>query len=293
MSLPGPAGYSTREVSDVLGLAPSTVLAWARDGLLSPRRDPRGAYVFSFQDVALLRSARDLLAASVPPRRLRRALEALRAQLPAGRPLSAVRLTAMGRRVLVDEGGEHWTPETGQIELALAGGHGGGAERTDGAALPRREPGDRRRGATDGGDPDAWYDRALDLEGRDPSAAAAAYRRALELDPTHAEAHLNLGRLLHEGGDLDGAEERYRSALAADPRLARAAFNLGVVLEDRGLPAEAEAAYGRALELDDALGEAHFNLSRLREAAGDPTRALAHLAAYKRILDRRRGTSPT
>ena len=33
----------------------------------------------------------------------------------------------------------------------------------------------------------------------------AVYRRALKLDPNHAEAHFNLGRLCEAAGDRTGA----------------------------------------------------------------------------------------
>lgn len=135
-------------------------------------------------------------------------------------------------------------------------------------------------------DADAWFDAALDLEGTDPEAARAAYERVLQAHPAHADAHLNLGRLLHEDGTVDEAEAHYRAALGADPGSPRAAFNLGVALEDQGRGNEAVAAYQRALDADPDLAAAHFNLSRLLEAAGRPAEALGHLASYKRILDR-------
>lgn len=280
--LTGVAGYSTREVSDVLGLPTSTILAWTRAGLLSPQRDRRGAYVFSFQDIAVLRSARELLEADVPSRRVRQTLEALRERLPPGRPLSAVQLSALGGRVLVREEGRAWEPDTGQLEIPLTG-------------TPADSPPPAERGVplspppAPAGGADDLFDAALELEGTAPDAAADLYRRALEADPAHAEAHLNLGRLLHEEGALDEAESHYRAARRADPAYARASYNLGVALEDQGRAPEAMEAYRAALAADAELAVAHFNLSRLYEAAGASTEALRHLASYKRILDRAGG----
>lgn len=132
---------------------------------------------------------------------------------------------------------------------------------------------------------DHWYDVGLDLEPADPAGAMTAYGTALALDPGHADAHLNLGRLLHEAGRVPEAERHYRAALASDPRSAQASYNLGVALEDQGRSAAAVAAYEAALRLDPALPAAHFNLSRLHEAAGRRTDALRHLADYKRLED--------
>jgi DNA-binding transcriptional MerR regulator len=72
-------GYTTREVAEVLGLSTSKILSWTRSGLLTPQRGSHGAYLFSFQDIVLLRTARELLAKDVPARRVREALEALQA----------------------------------------------------------------------------------------------------------------------------------------------------------------------------------------------------------------------
>lgn len=268
-------GYTTREVADLLGLPTSTILTWTRSGLLSPRRGPRGAYVFSFQDVALLRSARDLLAADIPTRKVRETLQRLREQLPMGRPLSAVSVSASGGRILVQDDQGMWEPGSGQLQIDF---------ETHGAE-PEPLPGPR--GAMDSSrlDADAWYDRAVDLEAVTPEAAKDAYGRALAHNPDHAEAHLNLGRMLHEEGDLARAEIHYRKALLSHPRNARAYYNLGVVLDDQGHSTGAVEAYEAALRLDPDLAVAHFNVSRLLETAGRRTEALAHLAAYKRLVE--------
>lgn len=272
-------GYTTREVAEVLGLPTSRILSWTRRGLISPSRGP-GGYVFSFQDIVLLRTARELLDADVPAKRVGRALEALREQLPAGRPLSAVTISALGDRVLVRDDDTVWEPDTGQLRIDFA------VSDVADAALPVAQRALHEEGRDEGMTADDWYDSAVDLEAVSLDEAIAAYRHALELDHAHSDAHLNLGRLLHESGRVHEAEEHYRKAATADPRSARAFYNLGVALEDQSASAGAMEAYEAALRLDPDLAVAHFNLSRLLEAEGRPTDALAHLAAYKKILDR-------
>ena len=273
-------GFSTREVTEVLGLPASKILSWTRSGLLTPERGPKGAYLFSFQDVVLLRAAKELLDSEVPARRVRAALEALREQLPVGRPLSAVHISSIGDRVLVRDDGAEWEPDSGQLTIDFAV-----AEIAEAA-----EPVARRIMAEQAGAPDMsaddWYDTALDLEAVAPDSAIDAYREALARESDHADAHVNLGRILHEQGDLPTAERHYRAASAADPEGGPARYNLGVALEDQGRVDEAIHAYRDALSVDDRLATAHFNLSRLHEERGDAAEALSHLAAYKRLLER-------
>jgi tetratricopeptide (TPR) repeat protein len=275
-------GYTTRQVAEILGLTEERVRSFARAGLLDSARGPRNELRFSFQDIVLLRAARELLDQNVPARRVRAALLSLRVQLPQGRPLSAVRVSADGERVVVRDQDTAWEPETGQVALDFSVREL--ASRVEpfapDAGVAAQAAADDEQSADD------WYDVALDLEAVSIEKALAAYRRAIALDPGHAEAHLNLGRLLHERGDLEGAESHYRQACAAQPENALAAFNLGVALEDRGAARDAVATYRRALKLDPALAAAHFNLGRLCEAAGDKAGALQHLAQYKRIQER-------
>jgi Tfp pilus assembly protein PilF len=130
-----------------------------------------------------------------------------------------------------------------------------------------------------------WFELGCELEASSPAEAQQAYRRAVEADDRHADAHLNLGRLLHEAGDLPGAERGYRRALELEPEEATAAFNLGVVLEDLGRDDEAVAAYERAVRHDPDFDDAYDNLVRLHERRRDRAAALRVL---KRLRERRR-----
>jgi tetratricopeptide (TPR) repeat protein len=272
-------GYTTREVSEILELPASRIRDWTRRGLLEPERGSRGAYLFSFQDVVLLRAARELLEQRVSTRRVRAALEALREQLPEGRPLSGVRIAASGDRVVVHDADAVWEPTSGQLTLDFS------VSEVVTRARPIVSRGLDRPGAPSSPTADDWYDTGLDLEAVSAAEAMAAYRRAMEIEPAHAESHLNLGRLLHEAGETSGALDHYRCAADASPTDARAPFNAGVALEDLGRSREAIDAYRAAIELDPAFAPAHFNLSRLLESEGREAEALEHLVAYKRLRD--------
>ena len=273
-------GYTTRDVAQALGLAPDRVRDFARDGLLEARKAPDGSYRFSFPDIILLRTAQELSAQGVSSRRIRRALRSLREQLPAGRPLSAVRITAHGDELLVRDRDTVWEPETGQVAFDFEVGEL--AQKVE--PFARRAADEREAsGELDGDD---WHDLGFDLEAVSIDEAQRAYRRALALTPGHPDALVNLGRLLHERGSLAEAEAHYRQALDAQPAHALARFNLGVALDDLERPEEAREAYRQALADDPELAGAHFNLSRLYEAEGDVRRAVRHLSTYKRLRER-------
>ena len=101
----------------MLRLSPRRVRAMARSGLVDPRRDEHGHFRFSFQDLIVLRTARDLLESGIPYRRVQAALDNLREQLPQGRPLTSLRVIAEGDRVLVRDGKATWEAESSQSRL--------------------------------------------------------------------------------------------------------------------------------------------------------------------------------
>jgi tetratricopeptide (TPR) repeat protein len=270
-------GYRTKDVARILGLPEPEVRRFSRAGFVLPRRGPRNALRFSFQDLVLLRAAAGLVKARLPASRVRRALRRLSAQLPAGRSLASIVVTAEGEEVVVRDGDVRWQPETGQSLFNF--------EISD---LARRvSPLVRAAARYRGPSPlsaEGWYQWGCDLEDGAPNEAKDAYRKALLLSPDHAGANLNLGRLHHESNELREAELHYRAALFDEVRRGVASFNLGVVLEDQGLPDDALLAYARAVEADPDLADAHHNLASLLERLGRPADALRHLNAYRRLV---------
>src|SRR3989475_677999 len=89
-------GYTTEEVARLLGLSPAQIRSYTRAAFLSPARAAggRGELRFSFQDLVLLRAAKGLMAARIPAAKIRSSLRRLKQQLPRGRALSELRITA-------------------------------------------------------------------------------------------------------------------------------------------------------------------------------------------------------
>ena len=143
-----------------------------------------------------------------------------------------------------------------------------------------------------------------------PTEAAAAYRRAIALDPHFAAAPYNLGNLLCDAGRLDEAEAAYRAALAARPDYAealqrarhRAATARQAGGRRRGVPRRrpARAALGRAADQSRRRLARPGALRRCAPgvAGGARDRPVACLGARQsrrgvsaRRLSHRRGTS--
>jgi len=269
--------YTVREVAAMLGLSASQIRAYAANGVLKPERGARGELRFGFEDLVILRTAGEL-ATQVPERRVRRVLSRLRKRLTDEQSLTGVRLTADGEQVVVREGESVWNAESGQklFDFEVARSRGLEVSEVD---IPRDSETARPR------DPDAedWFELALDLEITSIDEARAAYERVVAIDPEHVDAHVNLGRILHEGGAPLAAEKHYRAALALEPDHAVAVFNLGVALEDLGRMADAIALYEKAILLDPDNADAHYNLAGIHERRGDKAAAVRHLKACKRL----------
>jgi Flp pilus assembly protein TadD len=91
--------------------------------------------------------------------------------------------------------------------------------------------------------------------------AERTFRRAMDLDPTNALAHQNLGTLALLAGDLAAAEHSLRAAIAIDPVLAEAHTTLGVVLARLNRRVDAVEAWTRAVELEPTEFKALYNLT--------------------------------
>jgi DNA-binding transcriptional MerR regulator len=276
--------YGVGDVERMLNLSRSTIRGLISRGFVAPARGPRREYRFSFQDLLVMRTARALVQAKVPARRIGRSLNALRRQLPQSVPLTGLTICAVGNDVVVRKGANRWQAESGQylleLDVNVAGDSlqivemGPGAVNGRGAGEPKRAPDNA----------EAWFERGLSEEDRDVRKALDAYERCRQLDVRHVAARINLGRLLHEAGRLEDAQRVYREALREcepDPTLY---FNLGVLLEDSSRNDEAIEAYLQALTEDPDFADAHYNLARLYETLGKPQHAIRHLGEYRRLL---------
>jgi len=275
--------YNVQEVERVLRLTRSTIRGLVNAGFVKPERGVRREYRFSFRDLIVLRTARALIEAKVPRKRIHRSLEDLRRHLPEAMPLSGLSICAVGDRVVVRDGQTHWQAENGQYLLGL--------EALDNGVLHlvERPQAANTRPAARGNDSaektaEEWFAEALELESTDVRAARRGYEQAIKLDPAHSASWINLGRLLHEQGAIAEAVKVYQRAIdqcGADPLLM---YNRGVLLEDLGDNQAALEAYQAAIEEDPDMADCHYNLARLYEVLGKPQHAIRHLGQYRRLV---------
>lgn len=102
--------------------------------------------------------------------------------------------------------------------------------------------------------------RCLRIQGRSREAAGA-FERATALQPRFAQAWFALGLVRDDLGD-PAAAAAYRAAVDADPTLHEAALNLGIACQETGELDQALDAYGRALRTrPEALGRIAHALS--------------------------------
>ena len=120
----------------------------------------------------------------------------------------------------------------------------------------------------------------------DFAGAVKAFKHALEIQPTFAEAHYNLGlALLADSGNMPAWKEalaQFRTALAEQPKYFQAQRMVGVALLESGDANEAIPELRAALSLEPTSAEVHFDLGRALEAGGNSSEAYSeYLAALK------------
>ena len=109
-------------------------------------------------------------------------------------------------------------------------------------------------------------------------------RGSLKVIERKDEDAINLGVTLHEEGKLDEAERVYRAEIAARGDDTLLYYNLAVLLEDMGRKKEALEAYESALKVDPRFADCHYNLALLAEELGQGTKAIRHMAQYRRLM---------
>jgi tetratricopeptide (TPR) repeat protein len=263
--------YSRADLLRILHVTPRQLLNWERVGLVTP------AEAYSFSDLLEVKKVRDLCAMSVRPAVIRESLDAMRKQASGvEKPLlEAGAWSTAKHRVAFRHQGRLLEPIAGQFLMDFS-------ERENvltSTPVPKSDPSTRENEVA------VWFARGIALE-EDPNTQAdaiSAYHQVLEIQPSHAAAHINLGTLYYNRQDFVLAEKHYRKAIESDPRYSLAYFDLGNVLDETGRVQEAILTYKTALQLAPTYADAHYNLALAYEKIRESRKALRHWQAYTKL----------
>ncbi len=125
--------------------------------------------------------------------------------------------------------------------------------------------------------------RLDDGEEENMESAAAAYRKALIVDPDLVPAIVNLANIHYARDELIEAQALYERAIGLEPDCFEAHFNLGNILHDLGRFDRALTCYRHAVALNPSYPDAHFYLAVTLEKTGSSSEARPHWKAYQEL----------
>ncbi|HVZ24141.1 MAG TPA: tetratricopeptide repeat protein [Vicinamibacterales bacterium] len=233
-------------------------------GLIRTIPGPAEDRAYSFQDIATIKQLAAELARDVPLRTALRALVAARAgqmefDFHSSSPATAKVVTLTPRPAKKD------TPEKPPVVPA-------------GAAFPFSDPQAALAAK--------YFIEGSRLDDGDETkmeSAAAAYRRALVIDPDLVPAIVNLANIHYARDELIEAQALYERAISLDPDCFETHFNLGNIHHDLGRYEDALVCYRDAVALNPGYPDAHFYLAVTLEKTGHSPEAKPHWRTYQEL----------
>jgi tetratricopeptide (TPR) repeat protein len=165
------------------------------------------------------------------------------------------------------------------------------APRQTNAQMPDRAAAPAPGGAFPFSDPQAALAAKYFVEGsrlddgdeKKMENAAAAYRKALVIDPDLVPAIVNLANIHYARDELIEAQALYERAIGLDPDCFEAHYNLGNIHHDLGRYPDALVCYRDAVALNPGFPDAHFYLAVTLEKTGHSPEAKPHWRTYQEL----------
>ncbi|MGC2528182.1 MAG: tetratricopeptide repeat protein [Candidatus Acidiferrum sp.] len=123
---------------------------------------------------------------------------------------------------------------------------------------------------------EAYLNLGILLTEKDPAAAVAPLRKAVDLLPAQSRPRFLLGYALERSGDIPGATGSYEAALHLDPRDTETVAHLGNLYYGLKKYPEAEAKYRSVLESQPKSAQALLGLAQSLDAQKKPEAAAAY-----------------
>jgi tetratricopeptide (TPR) repeat protein len=123
---------------------------------------------------------------------------------------------------------------------------------------------------------EAFLNLGILLSEKDPAAAVAPLRKAVDLLPAQSRPRFLLGHALERSGDTPAAVESYEAALRLDPRDPETVIHLGNLYVGLKRYSDAETKFRAALELEPKSPQALLGLAQALDAQKKPEAAAAY-----------------
>jgi tetratricopeptide (TPR) repeat protein len=243
-------------------------------GLITPASARGAAGELGFSDIATIKQLSTELDRDVP---LKVALRSLMAEHEGQLELDFHASGSAPAKVVTLPAPQHRQPKRGSDE-ARRGGADAPIPQIAGNAFPFSDP----QAALA-----AKYfiegSRLDDGDERKMEEAAAAYRKALVVDPDLVPAIVNLANIHYAHDELIEAQALYERAIGLDPDCFEAHFNLGDIHHDLGRYEDALVCYRDAVALNPGYADAHFYLAVTLEKTGHSPEAKPHWKTYQEL----------
>jgi tetratricopeptide (TPR) repeat protein len=260
--------FSTRAAARILAVSPDRIRYWVKRRLINPTAMLGRKYRFAFNDLLVMRLAKELLTDRRHLEPIQRCFQRAREFVAPGRPVTSLKLLNDEGRIVVSEGGLLIEADTGQLLLDFR------RERPKGLVEERFGPARVRE----------RFEEARRVAEEDPLRALTIYSELVGREPGNFEAHMRLATLLERDGDLKGALRHLLGAAAIVPASSDVHLRLGVLYRRRGEQHLALMSLLRALECDPTAVEAHRNLAEIYDAMGRKRDAQKHLSALHHLI---------